>query len=46
MDKRSNIVNDPNRLDEEEYIVRLIKKVVLVSLETVAVVLKLSDLSL
>ena len=46
MNKRSGIVNDPNRLDDEEYIVRLIGRVVLVSLETVAVVLKLSDLTL
>ncbi len=46
VDKRSGIVNDPNRLDDEEYIVRLIGRVVTVSLETVAVVLKLSDLTL
>ncbi len=46
VDKISGIVNDQNRLDDEEYIVRLIKKVVTVSLETVAVVLKLSDLTL
>jgi predicted helicase len=38
VDKRSGIVNDPNRLDDEEYIVRLIKKVVFVSLETVGIV--------
>jgi len=46
VDKRSGIVNDPNRLDDEEYIVRLIAKVVFVSLETVGIVLKLSDLTL
>lgn len=46
VDKRSGIVNDQNRLDDEEDIVRLIGKVVLVSLETVAVVLKLQDLTL
>ena len=34
VDKRSGIVNDPNRADDEEYIVRLIGKVVAVSLET------------
>jgi len=34
VDKRSGIVNDPNRLDDEEYIVRLIGLVVTVSLET------------
>ncbi len=37
-DKRSGIVNDPNRTDDPQYIVRLIGKVVTVSLETVAVV--------
>jgi predicted helicase len=37
-DKRSGIVNDPNRLDDERYIVRLIGQVVLVSLETVGIV--------
>jgi predicted helicase len=41
VDKRSGIVNDPNRLDDEEYIVRLIGKIVLVSVETVKIVLKL-----
>ena len=45
VDKISGIVNDQNRLDDE-YIVRLIGRVVLVSLETVAVVLKLSDFTL
>ena len=34
-DKRSGIVNDPNRADDEEYIVRLNGKVIAVSLETV-----------
>ena len=37
-DKRSGIVNDPNRADDPQYIVRLIGKVITVSLETVAVV--------
>ena len=37
-DKRSGIVNDPNREDDEEYIVRLIGKVIAVSLETVGIV--------
>ena len=37
-DKRSGIVNDPNRADDEEYIVRLIGKVIAVSLETVRIV--------
>ena len=37
-DRRSGIVNDPNRADDEEYIVRLVGKVVTVSLETVGIV--------
>ena len=37
-DKRSGIVNDPNREDEPEYIVRLVGKVIAVSLETVKIV--------
>lgn len=37
-DKRSGITNDPNREDDPEYIVRLIKKIVTVSLETVKIV--------
>ena len=45
-DKRSGIVNDPNRADEPEYIVRLIGKVISVSLETVAIVEGLPDLGI
>jgi predicted helicase len=45
-DKRSGITNDPNRLDDEQYIVRLIKKVITVSLETVKLVNALPDLGL
>ncbi|TAF34385.1 MAG: DNA helicase [Oscillatoriales cyanobacterium] len=37
-DKRSGIVNDPNRLDDEQYIVRLIGQVIAVCLETVQIV--------
>lgn len=37
-DKRSGITNDPNRLDDPEYIVRLIGQVITVSLETVRIV--------
>ena len=37
-DKRSGIRSDPNRLDDEEYIVRLVGQVVRVSLETVSIV--------
>jgi len=41
-DKRSGIVNDPNRPDDPEYIVRLIGQVISVSLETVRLVRELS----
>ena len=37
-DKRSGIVNDPNRADEPRYIVDLIGRVVTVSLRTVEIV--------
>ncbi len=45
-DKRSGIVNDPNRADDPEYIVRLIGKVISVSLETVAIVAGLPGLGI
>ena len=38
IDKRSGIVNDPNRTDEPDYIVSLIQRVITVSLETVKIV--------
>ena len=38
MDKRSGIVNNPNRENEEEYIIELVKKVITVSLETLKVI--------
>ena len=37
-DKRSGIVNDPNRADDPQYIVKLIGKVITVSLETVDII--------
>jgi len=43
-DKRSGIVNDPNRADDPEYIVRLIGQVVTVSMETVEIVKALPEL--
>ena len=43
-DKRSGIVNDPNREDAPQYIVKLIGKVITVSLETVEIVEGLPDL--
>ena len=37
-DKRSGIINDPNREDDPQYVVKLIGKVITVSLETVEIV--------
>ena len=45
-DKRSGIVNDPNRADDPQYILRLIDKVISVSLETVKVVEGLPELGI
>ena len=45
-DKRSGILNDPNREDNPQYIVKLIGKVITVSLETVEIVKGLPDLGL
>ena len=44
-DKRSGIVNDPNRQDDPQYIVKLIGKVITVSLETVEIVSTLPTLA-
>ena len=38
VDKRSGIVNDPNRQEDEKYILELVKKVITVSLETLKVI--------
>ena len=43
-DKRSGIKSDPNNLDDEEYIVRLVGRVVTVSVETVRLVNELAAL--
>jgi predicted helicase len=43
-DKRSGITNDPNRLDDPQYIIRLIGKVVTVSLETMKIIKALPEL--
>ncbi len=40
-DKRSGITNDPNRDDEPDYIVKLIQRVMTVSIETVKIVKEL-----
>ena len=45
-DKRSGITNDPNREDGREYILRLISRVIRVSLETVKIVRSLPPLGL
>ena len=44
--KRSGIVNDPNREDDPQYILRLIGKVISVSLETVKIVQGLPELGI
>lgn len=46
VDKRSGIVNDPNRADDPQYIIQLIGKVIAVSVETVEIVDGLPDLDL
>ena len=46
INKRSGIVNDPNRPDDPRYIVKLIQKVITVSLETVEIVEGLPELGL
>jgi len=45
-DKRSGITNDPNRADDPQYTVRLIGRVITVSLETVKLVRSLGLKSL
>ena len=45
VDKRSGIVNDPNRADDPQYIVQLIGKVIAVSVETVEIVESLPELN-
>ena len=45
-DKRSGITNDPNRGDDPEYIVRLIGRVITVSLETMKTIKALPDLAI
>jgi predicted helicase len=42
-DEQGNPASDPNRLDDEEYIVRLIGQVITVSLETMKVVKNLPE---
>ena len=42
-DKRSSIVSDPNNLDDEEYIVRLVGRVITVSVDTMRLVNELQQ---
>src|SRR5438270_8801403 len=42
-DKRSGIVSDPNNLDDEEYIVRLVGRVITVSIDTMRLVNELQQ---
>lgn len=45
MDKRSGITNDPNRIDDPQYIVHLIGNVITVSLETMKIVKTLPEIN-
>ena len=44
-DEQGNIVSDPNRRDDEQYIARLIGQVITVSLETMKIVAGLPPLA-
>jgi predicted helicase len=44
-DEKGSLTSDPNRLDDEKYIVRLIGQVITVSLETLKVVQGLPSLA-
>jgi predicted helicase len=37
MDPRTNITNDPNRDDDPQYIVKLVKKIIILSLKTLEI---------
>ena len=43
-DEKGNLASDPNRIDDEQYIVRLIGQVITVSLETMKIVGGLPEL--
>jgi len=45
-DKRSGITNDPNREDDPQYIVRLVRQVITVSLETMKIIRGLPSLNI
>jgi predicted helicase len=42
-DKQGNIISDPNRIDDTDYIIRLVKQVVAVSIQTVQLVNQLAQ---
>ncbi|MEK8015252.1 MAG: type ISP restriction/modification enzyme, partial [Candidatus Parabeggiatoa sp.] len=44
IDKRNGIVNNPNRKEDEYYIIELIKKIITVSLETQRIVEEIQNL--
>jgi predicted helicase len=44
-DENNKIVSDPNRADDEEYVVRLIGQVVTVSVETMKLVKSLPEIT-
>ena len=46
IDKRSGIENDPNRLDDEKYILRLIGQIITVNLETVRIIKDIEKLEI
>ena len=43
-DKQGNVLSDPNRLDDKDYIIRLVKQVVAVSVQTVRLVNQLAQM--
>jgi predicted helicase len=45
-DEHGHITSDPNRLDDEQYILRLISQVITVSLETMKLVKGLAALNI
>ena len=46
MDNRSGIENNPNRVDDEGYILRLIGQIITVSLKTVDIIKELDILAI
>jgi predicted helicase len=44
-DKQGNVVSDPNQLDDKDYIIRLVKQVVAVSVQTIGLVRQLEQMT-